>query len=164
MAFGKPRVEANRHARIPHNPSDSATAKKLETMNWIVWDSTLDTGHPAIDADHMELARLFNLLPEAATMPGGNTLCGKVLDQIIEHARKHFQQEQQLMANCRYPKIEQHTAEHVMLLDQVLNYQATFDAGAAASEIALIDFPDAWLAFHILFSDKDLARFLASTG
>jgi hypothetical protein len=48
-----------------------------------------------------------------------------------------------------------------MLLDQAVKYKAAFDAAAAEPDIALINFPDFWLAFHILFSDEDLARFLA---
>ncbi len=133
-------------------------------MTSILWDHTLETGHPLIDADHRELARLFNLLPEAVEQARGKAFCGKLLDQIIEQARTHFQREQQLMVKHHYPKIEQHTAEHAMLLDQALNYRATFDPGAAESKIALTDFPEVWLGFHILFSDKDLARFLAQTS
>ena len=129
-----------------------------------LWDNTLKTGHPGIDADHRELAGLFDLLPEAVAQRRGKAFCGRLLDQIIGQAQTHFQREQQLMVKHHYPGIEQHAAEHAMLLDQALNYRASFDPGAAESEIALIDFPDVWLAFHILFSDKDLARFLAQTA
>jgi hemerythrin len=130
-------------------------------MALILWDSTLETGNPRIDADHRELARLFNLLPEAVEKRRGKEFSSDVLGQIIRHAEAHFQLEQELMAEHRYPKIEQHTAEHVMLLGQARSYKAGFDAGATESEVALIDFPEVWLGFHILFSDKDLARFLA---
>jgi hemerythrin len=132
-------------------------------MALILWDSTLETGEPQIDADHRELARLFNLLLEAAADNRGKEFCSLVLDQIIEHARVHFDREQQLMDKHNYPKVEQHAAEHAMLLEQALNYKAAFDAGAAEPGIALTDFPEVWLAFHILFSDKDLARFLAQS-
>ena len=126
-----------------------------------LWDNTLETGHARMDADHLELATLFNLLREAVEQRKGKEFCASVLDRIIQHAKEHFRREQQLMAKHHYPKIEQHTAEHVMLLNQALNYRATFDTGAAEPQIAVIDFPDVWLGFHILFSDKDLARFLA---
>jgi hemerythrin len=127
----------------------------------ILWDDTLDTGHAPMDADHKELAKLFNLLREAAHGPNGKQSCGVVLDQIIEHARTHFQREQRLMAEHRYPKIQEHAAEHAMLLDQARDYRASLEDGTTGPQIALADFPDVWLAFHILFSDKDLARFLA---
>jgi hemerythrin len=129
-------------------------------MNRIVWEKTLETGHPRIDADHKVLARLFNLLPKTLGTPRGKEQCSEVLGQIIEHARTHFDREQQLMAKHNYPRIAQHTAEHAMLLEQALAYRLAFDAGTAEADVALVDFPEVWLSFHILFSDKDLVRFL----
>lgn len=132
-------------------------------MDKILWDKTLETGHARIDADHRELAQLFNLLREAAEQRKGKEFCSLVLDQIIAQARTHFDLEQQMMAKHHYPRIEQHTAEHAMLLEQALGYKAAFDAAEADADagVSLIDFPEVWLTFHILFSDKDLARFLA---
>jgi len=133
-------------------------------MDWITWDHTLKTGHAKMDADHEELAELFNRLPHAVEQRKGKDFCAKVLDDIIQHARMHFELEQQLMARHHYPKTEQHTAEHAMLIDQALHYKATFDMDSGGSRIALARFPEVWLAFHILFSDKELANFLARTA
>ena len=133
-------------------------------MTWIVWDHALETGQARMDEDHHELARLFALLCEAVEQRRDREYCSAVLEQIIGHAGTHFKSEQELMAERHYPNIEQHTAEHAMLLAQAIEYKAAFDAGAAGTQIALADFPDIWLSFHILFSDKDLARFLAEAG
>ena len=133
-------------------------------MDWITWDHTLKIGHARMDADHKELAELFNLLPHAVEHRKGKDFCAKVLDDIIQHARMHFDLEQQLMAQHHYPKTEQHTAEHAMLIDQALHYKATFDMDSSGSHIGLTRFPEVWLAFHILFSDKELADFLARTA
>ena len=130
-------------------------------MDWITWDHTLKIGHARMDADHKELAELFNLLPHAVEHRKGKDFCAKVLDDIIQHARMHFDLEQELMAQHRYPKTEQHGAEHAMLIDQALQYKATFDMDSSGSHIGLTRFPEVWLAFHILFSDKELADFLA---
>lgn len=131
-------------------------------MEWISWDHTLKTAHARMDADHKALAELFNLLPHALEHPKGKDYCAKVLDDIIQHATTHFDLERQLMAQYHYPKIEQHTAEHAMLIEQALHYQATFDdIDPRGSRIALLRFPEVWLGFHILFSDKELADFLA---
>lgn len=133
-------------------------------MSWIVWDNALETGQARMDEDHHELARLFDLLCEAVEQRRDREFCSAVIEQIIEHAGTHFESEQELMAERHYPKIEQHTAEHALLLAQAIEYKAAFDAGAAGPQFALADFPDVWLSFHILFSDKDLARFLAQAG
>jgi hemerythrin len=133
-------------------------------MDWVPWDSTLKTGHATMDADHNALAVLFNRLADAVDKRKGKDFCGSVLDDIIAHAQTHFHLEEQLMAQHDYPKSEQHKAEHAMLIGQALNYRATFDVDAAESPIAVAHFPDVWLAFHILFSDKELAEFLARSA
>jgi hemerythrin len=132
-------------------------------MDWISWDHTLKTGHARMDAEHQELVELFNLLPQALEHGKGKDACAKVLDDIIQHATMHFELERQWMAQHRYPKTAQHTAEHAMLIEQALQYKATFDMDSSGSRIALARFPEVWLGFHILFSDKELANFLAPT-
>jgi len=130
-------------------------------MDWVPWDSTLQTGHAKMDADHSGLAELFNRLANGVEQRKGRDFYAELLDQIIRHAQAHFALEEQLMAEHAYPKSEQHKAEHAMLIGQALNYRAGFDADATEPQVAVAHFPEVWLAFHILFSDKELAEFLA---
>jgi hemerythrin len=129
-------------------------------MDWIPWDNTLKTGHARMDADHNGLAELFNVLADAVDKRKGRDCYASLLDDIIQHAQTHFDLEEQLMAEHHYPKFDQHKAEHAMLISQALSYRATFDVDAAQSPVAVAHFPEVWLAFHILFSDKQLADFL----
>ena len=133
-------------------------------MNWVSWDDTLKTGHAGMDADHGRLTELFKLLAGAVEQDKGTGAYASVLDDIIEHTRTHFALEEQLMAQYQYPMCEQHVAEHAMLIDQALGYRATFEAERAASPAAVTVFPEVWLAYHILFSDKQLADFLAQNS
>lgn len=130
-------------------------------MDWIVWDDTLVTGHARMDSEHKQLAKLYNLLRDAVDSGKGRTACAQVFDDIIRHAETHFDLEQRLMAQHRYPKTQQHAAEHAMLISQARDYRQSFDVDSVASKSALMRFPEVWLAFHILFSDKELAAFLA---
>ena len=130
-------------------------------MDWIGWDEALETGDAGMDADHKQLAGLFNRLRDALANGEEKIYCSAILDDIIRHTRTHFELEQGLMLQHRYPKAEQHAAEHAMLIRQALDFRNSFDADSAASRPAQMRFADVWLAFHILFSDKELAAFLA---
>lgn len=130
-------------------------------MDWIAWDESLDTGDTRMDAEHRELAQLFNRLRDAVEGGAGKAACATLLDGIIGHAQAHFELEQQLMARHAFPKAEQHAAEHAMLLRQARDYRDSFDLDTAAAREAAMKFPEVWLAYHILFSDKELAAFLA---
>lgn len=131
-------------------------------MDWIAWDTALETGHAGMDAEHKALAALFNRLRDAVEEGKDRTACAAVLDDIIRHAKSHFEMEQRMMTQHRYPKTEQHAAEHAMLIGQVLDYRKNFAVDSAASRSELAHFPEVWLSYHILFSDKDLAAFLAA--
>ena len=124
-------------------------------MDWIEWDETLETGDAAMDADHKQLAGLFNRLRDALANGEGRAFCSAVLDDIIRHTRTHFELEQGLMLQHQYPKAEQHAAEHAMLIRQALDFRNSFDTDTDtdASRPAQMRFADVWLAFHILFSD-----------
>ena len=133
-------------------------------MDWIPWDHTLRTGHAEMDADHNGLAELFNQLADAVEKRKGKEVYGGMLDDIIRHAQTHFDLEERLMAERLYPRFDQHKAEHDMLISQALNYRASFGKDVAESPVSVAHFPEVWLAFHILFSDKELADFLAGTA
>jgi len=130
-------------------------------MDWIAWDETLETGHAGMDADHKHLAGLFERLRDALEGGEEKASCVEILDGIIRHTQAHFELEQRLMIQHRYPKADQHAAEHAMLIRQAQDYRDSYDTDTAASKSAQIRFADVWLAFHILFTDKELAAFLA---
>lgn len=135
----------------------------MKTMKWIPWDNVLATGHARLDADHKILVDLFNQLATSIIERKGKVDCVDLLDKIVRHAKAHFEFEEQLMAEHRYPNTEQHTAEHVRLIAQAIKYMAKLEADSPGSHIPLIHFPEDWLTFHILAADRELADFLSTT-
>ena len=133
-------------------------------MNWIPWNDILRTGHAEIDAEHMELVRLLNELSDAVKHRKGKNACGSVLDAIIDYTISHFALEAELMAKHYYPKTGQHNIEHAQLIKRAQNYRAKFESGSTGTHIELIHFPEDWLTFHILTSDKELAGFLTESN
>lgn len=131
-------------------------------MDWIPWNDLLKTGQPEMDADHAKLAELFNALGRAVKNRKDIDVCVSLLDDIVRHTKTHFEHEDQLMAERRYPKAEQHRAEHSVLLRQALAYRAKVTGGAAGTYIPLIYFPEDWLTRHIRTADRLLADFLAT--
>lgn len=132
-------------------------------MDRIAWDDTLLTGNPGMDAEHRALAGLFDQLREAAQGGRDQAVCAGLFDRLVRQAQAHFELEQRLMAQHRYPEAEQHAAEHAMLMRQAQDYRGRFGLDWAAARADLPRFAEVWLAFHILFSDNALAAFLAGT-
>jgi hemerythrin-like metal-binding protein len=130
-------------------------------MDSIPWYEILETRHTVMDDDHRKLVELLNRLAAGVKKRKAAADCLKLLDEIIEHTKSHFELEQRLMAQHHYPSAGQHAAEHSMLINQAEDYRATLDLDAPGAHTALMHFAEVWLSFHILFSDKELAQFLA---
>jgi hemerythrin-like metal-binding protein len=127
-------------------------------MKRIRWDGRLRTGHAVIDADHENLIHLFNQVVSVANHHAGKLECNNILDKLIRHTKAHFEWEERLMTEYRYPKKAQHTAEHAALIRQARNYR--FDPSSRESRIPLIELSSRWLTFHMRTSDKELTGFL----
>ena len=131
-------------------------------MNRISWNSLLSTGNPELDVDHGMLVRLFNRLADAMNDHKGKAFCCNGLNKIIQITKVHFDLEQELMARHGYPYVEKHTTEHAMLMRQLVNWKAKFEAGTARNFSGMIQIPEEWLTRHIVTSDRELAEFISS--
>lgn len=127
-------------------------------MKRINWDGRLEAGHAVIDAHHENLVHLFNQAVSVANHRAGKIECNKVLDQLIRHTQEHFDFEERLMTEYRYPEKAEHMAEHAALIRQVLGYR--LDPSSPESRMPLIELEQDWLTSHMLTSDKRLTAFL----
>jgi len=131
-------------------------------MEWIHWDKVLVTGHVIMDTDHEHLVDLFNQLTTSIKERNSKEACVELLGKIIQRAKLHFAFEEQLMDELRYPKADEHRAEHSRLITQAVRYKAKLESDSADLHMPLIHFPEDWLTFHIVSADKELAAFLSA--
>ncbi len=129
-------------------------------MKSIDWDGRLETGHAVIDAHHENLVHLFNQVASVANHKAGKLVYNKVLDKLIRHTKAHFEFEERLMTEYRYPEKANHMAEHEALIRQALAYR--LDPSSSESRTPLIELRRDWLTLHMLDSDKRLTEFLAA--
>ncbi|MDD5177025.1 MAG: bacteriohemerythrin [Sterolibacterium sp.] len=127
-------------------------------MAMMEWNDKLKVGHSMIDRDHQKLVGLINELGDAMSAGKGKDVCGKVLDELISYTKTHFAMEEQLMSANRYPAAALHKAEHVKLVQDVVDFQSKYNAGTATLSVSLLHFLMEWLTHHILESDKALAQ------
>ncbi|MBI2316316.1 MAG: hemerythrin family protein [Betaproteobacteria bacterium] len=134
-----------------------------QTRRWIKWDDMLELGHAGMDADHKRLVDLVNQLADCAVGDTGGEAYGELLDRLFAEARSHFEHEERLMARYGYPHTEEHTAEHVKLIETALEYKTRFGASVQPS-VSLLYFFEQWLTRHIMSSDRELAAFVIAAA
>ena len=80
---------------------------------------------------------------------------------LIDHARAHFQREEELLEKYGYPELEQHKKEHRLITEQLEElheaYQSTPDPDISQEIMELLTF---WLVKHILEVDMRYKAYL----
>ena len=128
-------------------------------MTLFQWTDDYSVKVPSIDAQHKMLVAMLNELHDGMSRGAGAEQLSKILAGLIEYTAKHFAHEEELFAEHGYPEAEEHIAEHKRLVDQVLAFQAKFEAKQASINMELMKFLKDWLIKHILGSDMRFSAY-----
>ena len=130
-----------------------------ETGNFekIEWSETYSVGIPQIDEEHMRLIHLINAFNEARFKGESKQILAKTFDNLIAYSLEHFRNEENLLKDYKYPKIEDHISAHRKLMETVLdlNKDKTYLFPNTIS-----DFLRHWLIDHIMKCDKEYQQYL----
>ena len=126
-------------------------------MAFMRWTEKMSVGMAEMDADHKELIRIINQLAADADEEGRQAAVRQSLFGLLRYAEYHFAREEQVMAACQYPGIEDQKAEHRDFVARIGELNRRFDAdpedSAAVVNQALLTFLQDWLNHHILIED-----------
>lgn len=133
-------------------------------MPIIAWKPIYETGIVALDKEHQGLLAQVNKLYEAVRDKREDEVLGDVLAMLEEYTENHFQHEERLMAEYRFPGLAEHQAVHQELRDAVQKLKMR--APVATQELAreLLQFLRVWVLEHITEVDKKYGAYLESRG
>ncbi len=125
------------------------------------WNKNFETGILQIDEQHKRLVNLLNLLANHLAYQSDMSLLNTIFNELTEYSVYHFQTEeeiwQQFFADDDW-KI-QHKHDHDSFVETILRLKN--EKGIKTFEEIMADilsFLTHWLAFHILDSDKRMAK------
>lgn len=124
------------------------------------WTDALLTGDAVIDAQHRSLFELLDQLKLAAAEQR-TMLAAYAITRLKHYVREHFDTEEALLRKCRFPKLDEHIAEH----DKFRNKLVEFQNKAVVLDVSgdMVDFLIDWLVNHIAKSDMRFVPYLAKT-
>jgi hemerythrin-like metal-binding protein len=133
-------------------------------MKIFVWDEHFVTGLERVDEQHHFLIDLINRFGESlvASKSMEDAELVSVFGQLADYAKYHFSTEESLMRECAVePRhIDMHVRHHKDFISQVTSMWSARTTLSNPAE-ALHGFLCAWLAFHVLGVDQDMARQIA---
>lgn len=135
-------------------------------MEAFLWNPCFVTGLTEVDEQHHRLVDIINrfgslVMRQENASPAELEL---IFAELADYAEYHFAEEEALMKASGLDKcyIEQHKQSHRGFLDEVTQLHGGADTSNRTAAKSLLKFLTHWLAYHILGTDKGMARQIAS--
>lgn len=144
--------------------STQAGAADINVPPLMVWSSKLSVGLETIDDQHKILVQLINDLHRTMKTRQDLAASGKILDELVQYTKTHFNFEENIFDKFGYEKSREHKAIHARLVAEVVEFQEKFRLGDASLAIELMEFLKKWLTTHIQVEDRKYVPFMKENG
>jgi len=129
------------------------------------WDENFVTGLAEVDEQHLYLVDRINRFGELVS-ENISTLddLNKLFKELSEYAVYHFNEEQSMMLSVGIDSrhFDKHIETHNDFLQEVTSMYEAVSGGTTVAIELLLDFLIHWLAYHILGTDQNMSRQVAS--
>ncbi len=78
----------------------------------VKWEAGFNTGRPAIDEQHRELFKLYNLVCDACQRCEGDDVVRAAVEALFRYTEIHFRDEEALLESSSSPDLDQQRAQH----------------------------------------------------
>jgi diguanylate cyclase (GGDEF)-like protein/hemerythrin-like metal-binding protein len=130
-------------------------------MNSFQFNSFFLTGIKQVDDQHRRLVDLINEFGESlASMETKQGDIEQIFQELAEYAQYHFDEEESLMQKMHIDArhYDPHIEEHLHFLEDVTSMHSDSSFEKTKIMNQLLNFLIHWLAYHILGSDKNMAK------
>lgn len=132
------------------------------TLEVFPWNDNFETGISLVDEQHKRLINLLNLLASHLAYRSDMLVLDNIFKELANYTVYHFKTEGEIWEQYFGEEDDwtiQHKKEHETFIKEVLKLKQEGD-GKAFNDIVeeLLSFLTHWLAFHIVDSDKRMAK------
>jgi len=131
---------------------------KISAKDGFLWDDSYLIGNKKIDDQHHQLFDLINTLVQSCDDGRDKEKLKNALDFLVDYTVRHFNDEEALQIECKFPEYEQHKNLHedfkVTVTDLVGRFLKSGSSADLNSDIKTIVIK--WLVNHVLYEDKKI--------
>jgi hemerythrin len=136
---------------------------KVESMH-LRWRDEYAVNIQRIDHHHRNLIARANTVFDSVAQHLDKDQTRIAFGDLVDYARFHFMEEEQLLERHDAPGLKAHRAKHERLLEQLTELQGHYQNGAAESPVDLSAQLREWVVGHILADDRRTAAMLNAKG
>lgn len=126
----------------------------------IEWSDKYVLNNEILDAEHKTVINILNNLLDDADAENRSEIINESLYKLLEHIEIHFKHEEEIMAKCNYPKLEQQKKSHQKFHKEVVMFCKTAMTDEKKVVKSLIMLLMTWVTHHISVEDQDIRKYL----
>ena len=127
-------------------------------MTLIEWREEFATGISGVDYEHEEMIALINSFHSELNQDSDKESLIKALENIYGAIYSHFVLEERLMEKHGYPHYEEHSQDHMRLLDDIRAITDELEKTAEFDEQLLRQKMNDWFSIHFKTHDARLHK------
>lgn len=131
------------------------------------WDSNFETGIELIDQQHKVLVDILNKLAAHLANLSGSIVLNEIFDELIAYTDYHFKTEEGIWSSyfAEDEWYTMHEATHGTFIGEILALKNNDDQKSLDDIVHdIVTFLSKWLAYHILDTDKRMAKAALAIG
>jgi hemerythrin len=134
-------------------------------MTFKKWSDAYLLNVPDIDDQHLRFVGYVNALYDLRRKKCTPTEVARLISELQDYARLHFQTEERYFSMVHYPDAELHRSEHQKILQTLKEFNDKAAAGADLFlAMKLANFLNGWLDEHVVNIDKKFCGLLLNQG
>ena len=128
----------------------------------LVWKDAFLSGNDLIDRQHKHLVKMANELFAAMLSERPDADAALIVSSIMAETRQHFQDEEAILRQLGFDKVDQHASEHAQLLDRAQHLAGRFEAKELTLGSLFQFLAHEVVIRHILGSDRAYFELIAA--
>jgi hemerythrin len=133
-------------------------------MKEIQWDDRLSVGISDIDKQHQQLLELCNKAFRAISKGMTEAEFKEIIAELRQFVKLHFTTEEELMEKHKYPRRDEHRAEHAKLTQTVKEFHTSGYRHEHVPPEELKAFLTNWIINHIIRHDLSYVKHFKEKG
>ena len=130
-------------------------------MALLEWNDSFLIGVEEVDRQHRHLVDILNRVHAAMQAGSPPREMMRVMQDLVNYTKYHFDTEERAMRNARYPELAGHQQKHRAMVAKVEAFSEEMMTGKATVTMRLMVFLKEWLAKHILETDRRFGEYVA---
>ena len=133
-------------------------------MAFVTWKASYSVKVASCDADHKKMSVLINRLHHAMAVGRGAGMVQSLANELAAYSRRHFAEEESMMARTKYPELASHRQEHQEFARRLEQIRQDLAAGKFVSSVPVAAFFNGWFTSHITQTDQKYSAHLNANG